>query len=311
MQLSFSSLPRPLHHFLYSLFLFAILFIFYSGTLGPYIIGTKLLYGWYFFLYANLGKLTLYCMIIFVLLARQRLTQLKTYHFQKRQLFFLLLSVTCYILLFYVLHSLLAFPSFSSNLILSMFGHVLLIFMILFLILGIFGMPFLKHFVSLYKKELSICVVIATIFYGAIFYVWGFWPYLSTFVLHTEYFLFSLTNPTVALIPPYTLSFPRFSITVAQACSGLDSIFLFSALYIIIGIIERHTLNRRKLLLLFFPALIGTILVNIFRVYILILVGLLISPRLSATLFHTYLGMILFMIYFFLFWKASYAWMRR
>jgi hypothetical protein len=41
-------------------------------------------------------------------------------------------------------------------------------------------------------------------------------------------------------------------------------------------------------------------------VYILIWIGLLTSPEIMINLFHTYLGMILFLIYFLLFMKYIY-----
>jgi exosortase/archaeosortase family protein len=123
--------------------------------------------------------------------------------------------------------------------------------------------------------------------------------------------LFSLFVKDVHIIPPYTLSFPTFAISIEQACSGLDSIFLFTALYGIIWLIDWNTLDTRKMALIFIPALIGTIIVNIIRVFILILVGLTISPELAGTLFHTYLGMILFIIYFAIYWKFLYKWLLR
>lgn len=300
---------KPTQFLLLRTTLFFVLFIAISGTLGPFIIGTKLLYGWYFFIYANAGKLLLYSAIIFFLLTRKTIQKIKIYPYTKIQTIFLILFAASYGFLFYLLRQLAPYPSMTSNVPLGLLTHMMLIIMVVFLLLGVFGFRFLQTFSKAFRKELLICFFIAVVFYFGIFYVWTFWPYLSSLVLAAEFFLFSLFIHTVTIIPPYTLSFPTFSITIAQACSGLDSIFLFTSLYIIIWLIDKETLNPRRMALLFIPALIGTIITNIIRVFLLILIGIYVSPQLSATLFHTYLGMILFIIYFGIFWKFLYHWL--
>jgi exosortase/archaeosortase family protein len=62
---------------------------------------------------------------------------------------------------------------------------------------------------------------------------------------------------------------------------------------------------------MFIPSSIGLFLVNILRVYLLIVIGASISPDLALTLFHTYAGIILFIIYFLLFWLTFYKWMKK
>lgn len=293
------------------LLLFCFLFIISSGTIGPFVIGTKLLYTFYFFIYANMGKLLLYAFIVFFLLIKDKLNELKIYPFEKSQLIFLTIYVVSHPILFYLFGILLPLHSFTTNIAVSIASHITLLILVLSLLLGVFGTKFLLNLLKTFKKELLICLLIAIPFYMAIFYVWGFWQYLSIFVLKTEYILFRPFYPNMHIIPPYTLSFPTFSILIAEACSGLDSIFLFTALYAIIWIIERKDLNSKKMAIFALPALIGTILTNIIRVALLIIIGLQISPQLSATLFHTYLGMILFIIYFFIFWKISYRFVRK
>jgi exosortase/archaeosortase family protein len=62
----------------------------------------------------------------------------------------------------------------------------------------------------------------------------------------------------------------------------------------------------KKYLSLFPLAAVGLYLVNILRVYLLVLIGATISPKLAIQLFHTYAGMLLFIAYFFLFWTVFY-----
>ena len=60
---------------------------------------------------------------------------------------------------------------------------------------------------------------------------------------------------------------------------------------------------------MFIPASIGLFAINILRVYILILIGALFSRDLALGLFHTYAGLILFVLYFISFWKLFYAYL--
>jgi exosortase/archaeosortase family protein len=50
---------------------------------------------------------------------------------------------------------------------------------------------------------------------------------------------------------------------------------------------------------------------NILRVFVLILGGYFINPHIAFSLFHTYAGMIFFIIYSALFWGVCYKYMLR
>jgi hypothetical protein len=176
---------------------------------------------------------------------------------------------------------------------------------------GVFGLTFIKKFIIQFKIEIATCIGISLLYDYLIFQVWKLWPYLSSFILLIEEFLFRLSFPLVVVTPPNILMVQTFSVAVAEACSGLDSLFLFSTLYIIIAILDWNVFNKKKLILMFIPVSLGLIAVNILRVYLLILIGVMISPKLTLTLFHTYAGMILFILYFILFWKVSYKWIKK
>jgi exosortase/archaeosortase family protein len=291
--------------------IFLALFIFVSGIIGSWIIGTRLLYSFSFFIYGNLGKMVLFSSIAFFLLTRTSLKNVHPLHYDLKNVFYILCAVIILVLFFPVAHALLNYPTFFSNLPLSLLTHAIIIAIPVLLALGVFGQVFLTQFIKTYRKELLICLGISIVFYFAIFYVWQLWPYVSSLVLHIEYFLFSLSFSNVQIIPPLTLFVQNFGVKIEQACSGLDSLFLFTALYIFIGILDWKLFNHKKLLFMFLVAGIGLFLVNIFRVYVLILAGVYISPVVTVQLFHTYLGMVLFIIYFALFWKSSYKWLRQ
>ncbi len=289
--------------------IFIILFITLTGLIGSWIIDTKLLYSYYFFIYPNMGKMLIFSLILFVLLTRNTIAVFKVPEYDKRNIGFVVLAILMTISFSVLQQLLLLTESFTSDLSLSLGAHVIAASIPVLLALGTFGYSSLNKFWHVYRKQILICLGVSVLFYFAIFQVWKLWPYLSEAVLRAEYFLFSLTFKPVEIIPPRAIFVQNFAVSIEEACSGIDSIFLFTALYICIGIIDWKKFNKTKLLAMFLPALIGLFLVNILRVYLLILVGVFTNPQTTIQLFHTYLGMILFIIYFTLFWRASYKWM--
>ena len=307
----FRFLPTLFRNAFFSrLIIFLLLFILVSGIIGPWVIGTKLLYGFYFFIYGNMGKMVLFSAILFYLLTRGKLSNIKIRKYQKKNLFFIISSFLLLLLFFPIANQLLTYKNYSANLPLFLASHTILIAIPFLLFLGVFGRNFLVRFINQFKRQLLFCIGLSIIFYFSIFYVWQLWPYLSIFVLRTEYLLFSLSFNHVRIIPPLTLFVQNFGVTIESACSGLDSLFLFTTLYLFIALLDWKIFNHKKLIGMFFLAGIGLFLVNILRVYLLILAGVFISPVITAQLFHTYLGMILFIIYFAIFWRLFYHWMK-
>ncbi len=292
--------------FLLRLGIFAALFILVTGLVGPWVVYSKLLYGFHFFIYGNMGKLVLFSVIVFLLLTRGKLQDIKLEKYQKVNVLFILASFALIPVFFRLGSILLQQSSFTANLPLSVLTHVTLLLITILLVPGVFGIKFVKYFLSEFKKEIGVCLGLSIGFYFAIFKVWNLWPYLSDMVLAAVKWLFSLTFPIVRTGVNRRILVQDFAVTIDQACSGIESIFLFSSLYLLIALLDWKKLNKTKLFLLFFPALAGLFLVNILRVYILILIGVVISPQLALQLFHTYAGLVLFVVYFFLFWKVFY-----
>lgn len=288
------------------LFIFTLLFVVISGSIGSWLIPTRLLYAFGFYLYGNLGKMVLLSMVLFFLITKDKLKSQKNPTWQRTNLIFLFLALVSAATFIPLARTLLGFTSFASNPALSLLVHLTLISIPLFLFIGIFGSTFFMSFLRSFKKELFLCLVISIILDFGIFQVWKLWPIFSGGVLYSVHFLLSLSFNGVKLIPPYTLTVNNFSVAIQQACSGLESLFMFTALYTFIGFTEQKTLNFRKFLLYFPFALLGMYFVNILRVYLLIVIGATISPTLALRLFHTYAGMILFLLYFALFWRFSY-----
>ncbi len=296
--------------FIKKILLFSTLFILVTGIIGPWIIGTKLLYGFHFFIYPNMGKMILFSTIAFIILTRKHIQDIKQVEYSKVNIVYIALSFALIPCFFYLAELLLQEQSFTSNLPLSLFTHAVAVSIPALLAIGVFGLSFIHYFIQKFKRELYICLGLSIIFYFAIFQVWKLWPFFSGIVLKSVAFLLSFHVTPVKELGNLTLLVEDFAVRIEQACSGLDSMLLFSSLYLLIALVDWKEFNKTKLITSYFIALLGLFGVNILRVYLLILVGVYFDPKLTLQLFHTYLGMVLFMIYFFLFWWKAYKWMK-
>ena len=104
---------------------------------------------------------------------------------------------------------------------------------------------------------------------------------------------------------------PGFSGIIARSCSGLIGLSLFSLLFGLILVIDWRHINKQKAVLAFALGILGVIGVNIIRITLLFLAGIFISVKFALCLFHTNIGLILFLIYFLVFEFYTYKWLRR
>lgn len=291
-----------------SLFLF--LFFAISGLIGYWVIGTPLLYPFYFYIYGNMGKVLLLSGLAFLYLTRWRWSNFK---FKSLNVVSYVLIIVAFLLVlaFYPLsRSLLPYNTFEANFALALLLHATLVLSVVFLFLGVFSFSYMKWLYLTFKHEVAVCFVLSVVLYFMIFQVWKLWPYFSGVVLEVVYYFLQFSFENVATFDPLVLRVNSFSVIVGQACSGIDSIFLFTVLYWFFGVVDWHEFNKFKLVLTFLPAVLGLFAMNILRIYLLVLIGALWSPALALGLFHTYAGLILFMLYFLIFWKVASKWLK-
>lgn len=297
-------LTPPHKDLLRHVLLFLFLFIVVSGITGSWIVRSPLLYGAGFWIYGNMGKMVLLMTLFFPFLIRDRIAKIPAVTKNPQRILWFLAAAGVMPVFFITARFLkLRLPDLPP--VLLVLSHVLLLVQPLFVLIGVFGIPFLRSFAREYKRDIAICLGLAAFTYLGIFQVWKLWPIFSHGVLTAVSFLFSLTFPT-RVVPPTTLIVNSFGVRIEQACSGLDSLFMFSALYLFIGLADWKKINKGMWLLLYLPATLGLYIVNIFRVYLIVLIGAVYSPKLALELFHTYAGMVLFIIYFLLFLKFFY-----
>ncbi len=287
---------------------FLAVFVLYSGLIGSRIVGGGIVYKDHFGIYGGLGKSAIFAAIAFVIMVVRRSYDLKLKSWKVFNLVWIILSVLSYIGAWIGTDKLL---DGNTSLAWVAIVQVLLIVSLIFAAGGIFGSVNLRLLINKYKKELLYALGLVIVFYGFLTLVYGLWRILSTIVLHSVKWLLNLTGLTATIIPPRTLLLDKFGINIAQYCSGIESIALFTGLYALIAILDWGKFNHKKLLTLFPISLIVLFGFNIIRVYVLILGGYYINPHVAFSLFHTYAGMVFFILYSALFWAICYKWMLR
>ena len=294
--------------FLWKTGIFILVFIVFSLIIGSKIFTARFIDVWKISIYTRIGYILLFSILGFILLYRKRLTEFPTYKYKIKDGIMIALSVIALAGFYFI-------ESYSAQINLTLLNmilvHALGISIFVFLALGVYGIGFAKHFVKKFKKELLYFLIFAIITYSFMNLVWSLWPYLSLAVLEATKFLLKMIGINITTFGTAGITVDGFSVIIAEACSGIYSIFIFTALYLFIVLLDWDKMNKVKAAAMFLPAVLGAFAFNMIRVFTLMLVGAYVSPNLALGMYHSYAGMIFFLIYFLLFWGLVYKWMKK
>ena len=281
-------------------------FILLSGLIGPRIISGGIVNKYGFSIYGGAGKAALFAALAFMLLAYRRGFGIKLARWRPYNLVWIVLATLAFVGTWLSVTHLLQGQATTYNIISA---HTFLLASLVLAAGGIFGPANLRLLLRTYRSEVIIAVGLAVAFYGFLTLVYVLWTVLSDTVLHSVRWLLGAFGLHSTVLPPRTLVFNKFGIEIAQYCSGIESIALFTSLYALVGVLDWPRLNYKKFLLIFPLALIALFGFNILRVAALITAGYYINPQIAFSLFHTYAGMVFFILYSLIFWGVSYKWM--
>jgi len=287
--------------------IFLALFIGVSFLIGQKILESSLLYGFNIFIYGGMGYILLFSLVGFIILYRQRLIKLGVIGYRVRDGIILMFGIIL-VIIFYVLE--LNISGFQVNFLNTLLVHSLFLSMLFLLFLGAFGLDLIRLILKRFKRELLYFLVFGVIAYSLMNWAWKLWPYLSFIVLKIVYFALNLISSDVS-VSGEVIGLNNFSAQIGEACSGIYSIFLFSALYIFIVLLDWNKIDKSRAIFLFIPAVLGAFLVNVIRVFLIMIAGAYVSREAALGLYHSYVGMVLFLIYFTFFWLFFYKWIKR
>ncbi len=185
-----------------------------------------------------------------------------------------------------------------------------LLLSVLFFIIAFFSLKYIADFFKTFKKELGFTAIFFLIFTLFSYLVQNSWQFLAFIITRMEYFVVDIFFDNVTLYDNETLGIGRFVVNIGKVCSGVESLMLFTMLYLLIFFLDRKKLNSTRMIILFIPALIGDLFVNVIRIFLILIIGVLINPQIAVGIFHTNAGWILFIVYFFIFWYFAYPWVK-
>lgn len=287
---------------------FVSLFLLLSGVIGSWIVSTNLLSDAGFWIYGNVGKLVLLLLVFLGLQLRKKFRSLEVYPLKKKDWALVVAAPIIALVFFSIAHDLINQP--YLDLLVVAVCHMLILLSGTTLFIGSFGTKTVSAFLKTFRAEVKACVLLFPILYLGIFEIWKLWPFFSGGVLKAVTFLLSLTFKT-QIVPPYTIYVNGFGIAIAEACSGLDSLFMFSILYLLVIASDWAKINKVRAVVAYLALAVGLYLVNILRVYVMVVIGAVWSPEIAVHVFHTYAGMVLFFMYFLGFMKWGYGWLKK
>jgi exosortase/archaeosortase family protein len=296
-------IPQTITPLLWRVIVFLGLFVLISGIVGPRVISGGILFRDGFALYGGIGKAFIFGLIAFALLARRVKTPPVIRPWRPELLGWMLAALLAFALATSSISKLLLGERTLINL---MLAHGGLIVSLVLTAIGCFGLKNIQTIWRSYRRIITASAIISVLFYVFLLVVYSLWKPLASAVMHSVNWLLGITGLHTTVVPPNTLLLDKFGVTVAEYCSGIESIALFTGLYVIVGLLDWNKLNRRRYIIVFPFALLGLFLFNILRVFGLILAGYHINPQIAFSLFHTYAGMVFFILYSIVFWSIAY-----
>ena len=256
----------------------------------------------------------IFVVVAFLLWRRKDILNFKAYKQNHKQtIAFSLLAILSLILHYIFKHWVVV------NLALAL-QHVILItlikygFNIIFVVLlafAVYNINFIKLFIKNYYKSIIFFTIILFLYYRLIGWFQDSWIFFSTIVGKILLYIFSIffDNVVFYLSPSSgpVLGVNNFKVGISKVCSGIDSLLFFISLFAILVVLNWKELDKKRMAILFIPGVIGTFILNIIRVFLIILIAQK-YPNFAVDLFHTNAGWILFLGYFIAFWHFGSKW---
>ena len=258
----------------------------------------------------------LFVFAIFIVYNWKKLVDIKKYAFKVTDwLIFVPLGIMP-VLMYYLLKFSLDITQFwfSYPLYFVVFKYFLLLSMVLYFALAVFGREMIEDMFMRYKRQMPFLALLAVLYWSISSLLESMWQVFSGVVAGLVAFLLKLSYSGVSVTPGVdgpALVAPGFVARIGSMCSGIESMLLFTVLFVIIVAVDFKKINIRKALAVFVPALLGVFLLNVLRIYLLYLVGINISRDIAVGMFHSNAGYVLFSLYFFAFLYYAYPWMMK
>ena len=262
------------------------------------------------FSFLQVGEALLFTFMLFVIYNRKKLLNVDTYKLRIRDMAFLPLAFLMLAGNYYVCMNVHLFEGHVYAFIALI--SLMLFLMSIFLALGVFGWKMTHNLYSEYRAQLKWLILFFLAYYFLFSFVQGMWPFFSAIVAKLVSVCLGVIYPDISYsineegIPSIIIG--TFGAKIGAPCSGIESMLLFTSLFLIIVAVDFKKIDLKRALIVFFPALAGVFLLNVIRISALFMVGIHISREFAVGMFHANAGYILFCAYFFIFLWYVYPW---
>ena len=231
------------------------------------------------FSFLQVGEAMLFVLALFIIYNRERLLGVDAYRIRKSDWLFVPLSFLMLVSNYFLRMDAASWAGHVNVFIVLM--SFMLFLMAVFLALGVFGRRMMHDLFCEYKGQLKYLVLFFPGYYFLFSFVQGMWPVFSGVVAGLAHLLLGLAYPDVSYsvgddgIP--LLAAGGFGAKIGAPCSGIESMLLFTSLFLIIIAVDFKKIDVKRAVVVFFPALLGVFLLNVARICALFLVGLHVS----------------------------------
>ena len=253
-------------------------------------------------------KVLIFVIVFFALYFKNRILSIEHPKVNiPKSIMFFITGLIC-IVIYYFLRFITRFYEISSGLelFLIQIGVLITLSCAFFLfILTVFQYKYIKNFYSIFKKELFAMVIITAVLYNVFMFFQSQWLLFSKIVTSI---LYSILNPFYSIIQTTMDATPillirDFALSIGAPCSGIDSILFFIAFFSALFALDHNKIKRKSYIMFFIIGLVGVFFINVLRLLLLILVGVHISQELAVGIFHTNAAWVLFVAYFFFYYR--------
>lgn len=245
--------------------------------------------------------------LIFLLLAKEKLGQLEKWRLSAKALLAFLPLHLFFLGGFYFFKVyLISRPKLADDYLtfLIFIRYLLPILIVLTLFCAVYSLKFLKRF----YRELFIAGGLGVLAYEVAVIFKKLWPIFAAFTAKSVAFLLKIFFQNVRLDFNNPAS-PRvgagsFTVLITDLCSGIEGLGLFFVLSLVILFFEKKNLRFGRGIAFLLLGLFGVLIVNVIRIFSLLLVGIYYNKEFALHTFHTNAGWILFVLYFLIFWAV-------
>ncbi|MBW3004103.1 exosortase/archaeosortase family protein [Candidatus Woesearchaeota archaeon] len=239
----------------------------------------------------------------FVVLRHKEIASMKQYAQGWESIVYIFIAAVAFVLFVYTRYSQGVVDMLGSEGLVITLNYLFYFGAIIFLAVGIYTVRFFNRFID----EIITVIVVVAGYLATIALLdmnWRLFGYGITYLNAKVLSIFG--EVSVLYGQEFSLGLDKFVVNIGLPCSGIMSLLMFLALFIVFCFFDYERLRKEKVLKYLLIGLGIMFLIAVLRVMILMVIGAYWSSDLALSLFHNNVGWVLFIIYVCAYWYVVY-----